>query len=315
MDFDIPTTTNPPAQSQGSPIADLSYRTYEGELKTRSLRWWVISLSMLRSLKKNVGFWITSAIILLVYVLNGLQLYLTSNLPAGINPLAGDEKTKYTNVFYSANTQHGLLLFIVALIVGAGAISADNKANALLVYLSKPLTKADYLLGKWMGIFITLFLETFVPSLVLYLYCLTSYLDKGFFKNDPMLFFKIVASASIPAALHASIMVGCSAWSKAPRIASLFYAGIYFGSAMISGIAFGVLYRGDFERGQTVMRYSLSGTIEALQQITYHVVVKNPLFNLAIPPIVTFLPVAVVLGVVGVAAARAKIHAVEVVKG
>lgn len=189
-------------------------------------------------------------------------------------PFGGDEKTKYTLTFFQVNSGTNLLLFIIALTVGSGAISADNKANALLVYLSKPLTKADYLLGKWMGIFFTLFLETFVPSLVLYLYCLTSYLDKGFLKNDPMLFFKMIAAACVPAAMHASLLVGASAWSKAPRIASVFYASLYFGSLVVTGMVFGIVYRGDFERGQEVLKLSLSGMMDGIQQIIYHITIK-----------------------------------------
>ncbi len=313
MDFDIPAKQEP--KPQGSPIADLSYRNYNGELKTRGLRWWVISWSMMKLLKKNVGFWITSALVFLIYFLNGVQLYFTSNLPAGVNPFAGDEKTKFTLTFLNVNSGTNLLLFIIALTVGSGSISADNKANALLVYLSKPLTKADYLLGKWMGIFLTLFLETLVPSLVLYLYCLTSYLDKGFLKNDPTLFLKIIAAACVPAAIHASLLVGASAWSKAPRIASVFYAALYFGSIVVTGMVFGIVYRGDMERGQEVMRLSLSGIMDGIQQIIYHVTIKNPMATLAIPSPSLIVPLAIGLCVVGIAAARAKINAVEVVKG
>ncbi|MCX6381643.1 MAG: hypothetical protein NT023_19570 [Armatimonadetes bacterium] len=309
---------NPPKpvqKQQDSPIADLSYRNYNGELKTRGLRWWVISWTMMKLLKKNVGFWITSALVFLIYFLNGVQLYFTSNMPAGMNPFGGDEKTKYTLTFFQVNSGTNLLLFIIALTVGSGAISADNKANALLVYLSKPLTKADYLLGKWMVIFFTLFLETFVPSLVLYLYCLTSYLDKGFLKNDPMLFFKMIAAACVPAVMHASLLVGASAWSKAPRIASVFYASLYFGSLVVTGMVFGIVYRGDLERGQEVLKLSLSGMMDGIQQIIYHVTIKNPMATLAIPSPSLIVPLAIGLCVAGIAAARAKINAVEVVKG
>jgi len=48
-------------------------------------------------------------------------------------------------------------ILCIALVVGAGAIAADNRSNALMVYLSKPITKGDYLLGKWMGIFLAIF--------------------------------------------------------------------------------------------------------------------------------------------------------------
>ena len=45
-----------------------------------------------------------------------------------------------------------LFLLFIALLAGAGSIANDNRANALLVYLSKPCRKVDYLFGKWAGL-------------------------------------------------------------------------------------------------------------------------------------------------------------------
>ena len=132
MDFDLPKQEPSPApQTNGSPIADLSYRNYDGELNARALRWWVISWAMMRLLKKNVGFWINVAIIGLIYFFAGLQLYFTSNAGSRLNSVLGiDEKTKYASTFFQVTGNTGLMLFILCLTVGAGSIAADNKANA-----------------------------------------------------------------------------------------------------------------------------------------------------------------------------------------
>lgn len=319
MDFDLPPSNTPSPAPQNtapvtsSPIADLSYRNYEGELKTRTMRWWAVTVSMLRQLKKNVGFWIASAFILLIYFFTGIQLYILGNFGSRAEEFAGiDSKLKYASTFSQATGPTGLIILIIALIIGAGSIAADNKANALMVYLSKPITKSDYLLGKWMGIFLILFLSNFCPALLLYLYCLTSYLGDGFLKNEPTLILKVVATCIVPAVIHASILVGCSATSKAPRTAVTFYAALYFLSYLMTLMVFGMLYRGDMVNGYHVFTYSLSGIINTINQNIFHV---NAFLKIPAPDPTQSLLIAGVLIVTGIITAHIRIKAVEVVKG
>ena len=75
-----------------APIADLSYRSYDGPLHTRAARWWIVTLASLRLAVKKKGFWIAAAISLLPYLIILLQLYLQSRATAirAPNPLSTD---------------------------------------------------------------------------------------------------------------------------------------------------------------------------------------------------------------------------------
>ncbi len=44
--------------------------------------------------------------------------------------------------------QQGFFIFFVTVFVGAGLIAADRRANALQIYLSKPLLRMEYIGGK-----------------------------------------------------------------------------------------------------------------------------------------------------------------------
>ena len=44
--------------------------------------------------------------------------------------------------------QQQIFVFFVTVYVGAGLIANDRRANALQIYLSKPLTRAEYVFGK-----------------------------------------------------------------------------------------------------------------------------------------------------------------------
>jgi len=312
-----------------SPIADLSYRHYEGPLHTRALRWWIVALAGIRMARKTKGFWVVSALALLPFIGFGLLLYFFGG-PSGQTPntiplMGSTPGMKYAVVFYQAFENQQLWLFLITLMIGAGSIAADNQANALLLYLSKPITKSDYLLGKWMGIFLIVFAVAVLPALALYLFCLLSFASSGFLREEPLLFFRLIAASMIPAAVHASLMVGFSAWSKTGRMAGALYAGLYFVSMIVAVVVWAIRAHGKVDTGILERHLSVPGAITGLAQNVYGVVMNIPDFDQAqgvmrtaalhAPPLWAMLLLTAGLIVLGVAAARSKIRAVEVVRG
>ena len=61
--------------------------------------------------------------------------------------------------------QQGIFVFFVTIYVGAGLIANDRRANALQVYLSKPLTRAEYVAGKLAILFLFLVGVTWLPAI------------------------------------------------------------------------------------------------------------------------------------------------------
>jgi ABC-2 type transport system permease protein len=320
---EIPAPTAPTA---GAPIADTSYRSYTGPLYTRAIRWWIIVYASLRMLLKRPGLWAVVVLGSLPYLFSGGLLYFQSQGWSNQIPMMAEypQGQKYAASFFQALDSQSLWLFVLALMVGAGSIAADNRTNALLVYLSRPITKGDYLLGKWMGIFLVVFVLALLPALLLYLFCLFSYLDEGFFKHEPWLILRVIAAAAVPAAIHASLLVGFSAWSKTPRVAGASYAALYFGSGLVTSAIWLIRYHGDLKAGILMRHLSLGGIMKGLTQNIYGVTLLMPsghrrrgleIVYLAPPEFWVMLVVAAGLVVAGIAAARAKIRAVEVISG
>lgn len=215
-----------------SPIADLSYRHYDGPLDPPAYRWWAIARASMRLSLRKRGFWVWATLsawyyLFLLIVFFFVETFLTQNLTGGQkNPFLMQLvwKDQFLNAF--ANAQ--LLYLILALLIGVGTISNDTRANALLVYLSKPCTKTDYIIGKWLGIFVPLTLVTAVPTFLFYLYCLMTYRDYGFLTEDPRLFFKLIGLVMVPGFVHASLCLGISSIFRQGRLAGATYAGLYF---------------------------------------------------------------------------------------
>ncbi len=326
MNYDLPP---PPPSVAVSNIADLSYRNYDGPLISRAIRWWTISKSGIQGAMKKPGFWVAVAFCILPYLIHGFVFYLSQQMSAMGGPgamLQGPAAERFGRLFYTClcgNTNE-ISMFVIALLIGTGSIAADNRANALMVYLSKPITKGDYLFGKWAGIFLTLWLVALLPCLLLFLFCMVLYTSDGFLKDNPTLILHVLLSSLVPALIHSSLLIGISAWSKSPRLVGAIYAAIYFVGGILSWLLGNSLYADSPKMNNLVQHFSLNGIMEGLIQNILHVTLGLSMTMttqrmddpaLAIPMLSPLLVAGIAIVVGGVLAARTKINAVEVVRG
>jgi ABC-2 type transport system permease protein len=241
-----------------STITDVSYRNYDGELRTRAVRWWTIAVATMRANvnRKKMGYWIPAGIIFVMYLFLGIMFYFTQNIKQSMEAMGSmmaGPANPYALSLYQGTGMIGLLLFVATLTIGSASIAADNRANALLVYLSKPLTRTDYLIGKWVGIFLLLAALSLIPALLLFFFFAVAYNDMGFLKENPTLILRVIAASLVAPAIHASLIIGFSAWSKSPRLAGSIYAAFYFVVAILTGVVGGILVERDKEGKHSAM--------------------------------------------------------------
>ncbi len=216
-----------------NPIADLSYKNYDGPLKPPVARWWTIARQTIRAVSKNKWLWSMSALCALYYLIMVAVLFVIDRISQGSEGGAAMQEAFLKRLEWREQFLHGLSyaqmpLMLIALTVGAGAIANDNRANALLVYLSKPCTRFDYAFGKWIGVFLVLFGALAVPSIGFYAYGALSFRSLGFFSQDPWLLPKLLCAIPLCAAFHASLVLAISSLFKQGRLAGAVYAGVYF---------------------------------------------------------------------------------------
>ena len=218
--------------SASSPIADLSYRNYDGPLTSTDMRWWVIAKTTMLSALKKKSIWVAMAFSAWYYIAMIFVLYFTDQLAqragqnnAQLNYIAG---LVWKDQFLHGFSYGQIMYLIVGLIVGAGAIANDNRSNALLVYLSKPCTKLDYIVGKWLGVFLVLLGIMAIPALFFFGYCAMSYRQEGFFYDDYWLFPKLLVMLALGAATFSSLIICFSSLFNQGRLAGASLAGFYF---------------------------------------------------------------------------------------
>ncbi|MBI5707450.1 MAG: ABC transporter permease subunit [Armatimonadetes bacterium] len=218
-----------------SPIADLSYRNYDGPLAPPLYRWWVIAKqTFLLGIKRKQFWWLTiissGYYVAMIFVLYFMDQQSSTLMGPQGQPMVNQfmKGIVWKDQFLHGWSMGQLWLFMLALLVGAGVIANDMRANALLVYLSKPCDKRDYLLGKWFGVFMTLLLVMAVPTFFFFGYAALSYAEFGFFSQDRLLFFKLLLMLPLGAAFYSSLIIGVSSMFKQGRIAGAVLAAIYF---------------------------------------------------------------------------------------
>ena len=255
-----------------SPIADLSYRHYDGPLSGVSKRWWSIAKMTMQVATKRRGFWGWSLFSAWWFFILLAVFWFADNVLGNLTGSSGGanaflQQIKWKDQFVHGYSYSQMILMVVTLMIGVGSIANDNRANALLVYLSKPCSRFDYVFGKWLGVFILISLVSFVPMMVFWLYGYMSFQQYGFWKDAPWLFLKLALVSVCSGALHASLGLAVSSLFNQGRLAGATYAGIYFMSYILTQVMSGFNASSTFQKTPTpaIVRQLFYGSIDGIQ--------------------------------------------------
>lgn len=216
------------------PIHTQNYRHWEGTLNPQNhTRWWVIAKAELKILAKRkivrlivaippVSFFLVHAI--LIYLIN---LFEDIDLPFEIDP------GFFQNFLFKMPFLSGFLVALISIFGGAGLIADDLKSNALSLYLSKPISWLDYLIGKFFVIGTLLVCVTLIPGLLLFLEnALLS--DFAFFKENYWVVFSIIIYSVIITVITSLLMLLFSSLTTNSRYATIGFCAVWFGLPVIA---------------------------------------------------------------------------------
>ncbi len=139
--------------------------------------------------------------------------------------------------FYSdfLKWQSGFLFFLLLLVVGAGLIAKDVKFNALQIYLAKPITGIEYILGKLGILFFFLIMVTLVPGLFLFLFQAILIGDSLYVRHYWWVPGAICAYSLLAVLSGSLLILAFSALSRNVRSASSAGAAVLWFSTMVAG--------------------------------------------------------------------------------
>jgi ABC-2 type transport system permease protein len=217
-----------------------TYHGYTGPLRPEWSRFAIIPRYAYQRLFKSKAmtvFFIICYISPLVF----LSLIYTANSFGSIAALFGAKGAKSPvtidgEFFLVYLGVQSFLAFILTSFVGPGLISTDLSNRALTLYLARPFSRAEYVIGKMSVLLILLSLITWVPGLILF--GVQSALAGGrWFLHNLWIAWAIFAGSLIWILVIALMALALSAWVKW-RIAAgalllgTFFIGAAFGQAI-----------------------------------------------------------------------------------
>jgi ABC-type transport system involved in multi-copper enzyme maturation permease subunit len=216
-----------------SPIHDQSYRRYQGQRLPLGRSWAVIAWTGIRTMLTRKMFLGVMLLAWVPFIARAVQIYFVQMMPA-----AGAAVPVDVQMFQDFIEQQGFFIFIVTIYVGAGIIANDRRANALQIYLSKPLFRIEYIGGKLAVLVVYLLQITLLPALLLVLLQIMFSGSLDFVRANPRIIPAIVLSSIVRVFVAAFTILALSSLSKSSRyVAILFTGAVFFTEAMFGFLA------------------------------------------------------------------------------
>ena len=212
------------------PIHDQGYRRYGGGRTPRGQAWAVIASAGVRTMLAKRAFLGLLLISWFPFFVRAVQIYAAANLPQAAFLAPTPE------MFRQYLEQQEIFVFFITVYAGAGLIANDRRANALQIYLSKPLTRAEYVFGKLAILMTFLLLVTWVPAIVLLVVQIMFAGNFQFFTNNIYLFPAITVFSFIQVVTAAAAMLALSSLSNSSRYVGILYAALLFFSQALFGV-------------------------------------------------------------------------------
>jgi hypothetical protein len=127
-----------------------------------------------------------------------------------------------------------LFLFLFLLAVGSGLIAKDIKFNALQIYLAKPITAVEYILGKLGVVVFFLVMITLVPGVLLFLIQAIMVGDSLYLRHYWWVPGAICGYSLLMVFSGAVAVLALSAFSRNVRSAAIGAAALFWFSPMVA---------------------------------------------------------------------------------
>jgi ABC-2 type transport system permease protein len=212
------------------PIHDQGYRRYGGGRAPRGRGWAVIASAGVRTMLAKRAFLGLLLISWVPFLVRAVQIYAAANVPQAAFLAPTPE------MFRQYLEQQEIFVFFITVYAGAGLIANDRRANALQIYLSKPLSRAEYVFGKLAILMTFLLLVTWLPAIVLLVVQILFAGNFQFFTHNIYLFPAITVFSFIQVVTVAAAMLALSSLSNSSRFVGILYAALLFFSQALFGV-------------------------------------------------------------------------------
>jgi ABC-2 type transport system permease protein len=256
-------------------VYERTYKRFEGKLTPEWSRFLIIPRHAYGDIFKSKLFTAFFAVCFIPLLVEAILIYLHHNASAlAILKINVRELLPIDGSFFQAfvNVQSGFAFF-VALLIGPPQVSRDLRNNALPLYLCRPFSRAEYVLGKMSVMLILLSAITWVPQLLLFLF--QAYLEgAGWVIDNLWIASAIVIGSAVWILLLALISQAVSAIVKWRVVASAALLGILFIPSVFGQVINAIFMTrwGNIISLDALMRNVMAGLFRTFVASTSHIV-------------------------------------------
>ena len=210
-----------------------TYRPYDGQLTPSWSRFLVIPRYALEDLQRSKFLTIFFYASFLPPLIHAIIIYVQHNASV-FNLVGAQGANRLINInvsfFLSVIGWQSMLALFLASFIGPGQVSPDLANNALSLYLARPFSRVEYVLGKMSVLLILLSLMTWVPGMLLFAY--QGYMEGGDWMTTNIRFASGIFFGSWIWILVLSLLaLALSAWVKWKPAAGGLIFGVFFVAA------------------------------------------------------------------------------------
>jgi len=213
-------------------VYERGYRRYAGQLTTRGRRFLVVPRYALAEVMRGRAFLMFYLLCFLPPFAGLLMIYLRHNLAA--LKLLGIPLDRLRNVlpidaafFERSLVLQGFLAFLLVVAVAPALVAPDLRNNGLALYLSRPFSRAEYILGKLAVLALLLSTITWIPGILLFL--LQGYLEGAGWFGEQARVLGALFAGSWALILSLSLLgLAVSAWVKWKPVARIALLVLFF---------------------------------------------------------------------------------------
>ena len=242
------------------PIFEQTYRKWEGTLKTTGIRWLPITkMGIKQTFKKKrfLLFFIGGQVPFLVFaIILIIKVLFSENIENNAGEIFKITPSFFAHFLWIQSNYY--FIFIMTIWSGANLINGDYQSNALQLYLSKPLTQLDYILGKLSIVAFFNLAITMVPAILLFILHVLIKYDESWFIQNLWVIPAILGISLAISVIHSLFILCLSAITTNSRFSAI----TYFIILVYTKIVAVLLYH--LRRVDALLNISISNNISSL---------------------------------------------------
>src|ERR1044072_837349 len=241
-------------------VYEQTYKPYTGKLTPEWSRFLIIPRHAFRAVFKSKLFVAFFVLCFLPVLVEAVLIYLRHNATA-LTIMKLNDRNLFVidgSFFQTFVYIQGLFAFFVGLLVGPPLVSRDLRNNALPLYLCRPFSRTEYVVGKMSVLLILLSWITWIPQQLMFFF--QSYLE-GFtwFRDNLWMGNSIVIAGLVWVLLLALLSQTVCALLKWRIVASAAMLGIVFIPSVFGSVFINILFQ--TKLGDLVSLFALMGHV------------------------------------------------------